>query len=428
MDVAMAPERLRAWVDDVAALTKPQAVYWCDGSRREIEELYGRMVAEGSLIRLDPVEASRLLLRTEPRQRRRAGRGPDVHLLSRSRQCRADKQLARPGRDARRARAHSGRLHAGPHALRDPLSDGAAQESHGAGRRRADRQPLRRRQHADHDAHGTGRAGGARRDGRIREGHPQHRHARSGQPLHQPFPRRESRHQRQLELRRQRALGEEMFRAAAGQRDGPKGGMAGRAHADHRHHRAERPQDLYRGRFSVGLRENQSCHARAARRPIAKRAGTSKRWETTSPGSSSDPMAGSTASIRKPDSSASPPARAWRPIRTPCSPAAPTRSSPTSPCCRDNTVWWEGMDGPAPATAFDWKGQPVDARIQDAGRPSEQPLHGARRRSALRSRPTGKSPRGCRSTPSSSAAAAPRPFRLSTRRFTGGTGPSSAPR
>lgn len=44
---------LRAWVNEVAALTKPQAVHWCDGSRAEIERLYAQMVAEGSLIRLD---------------------------------------------------------------------------------------------------------------------------------------------------------------------------------------------------------------------------------------------------------------------------------------------------------------------------------------------------------------------------------------
>jgi phosphoenolpyruvate carboxykinase (GTP) len=48
--------RLRAWVDEVAALTKPEAVSWCDGSRGEIEKLYAEMVADGSLIRLDPIK------------------------------------------------------------------------------------------------------------------------------------------------------------------------------------------------------------------------------------------------------------------------------------------------------------------------------------------------------------------------------------
>jgi phosphoenolpyruvate carboxykinase (GTP) len=52
----MSHSLLRAWVDDVAAITKPQAVSWCDGSRGEIEELYARMVAEDSLIGLDPIK------------------------------------------------------------------------------------------------------------------------------------------------------------------------------------------------------------------------------------------------------------------------------------------------------------------------------------------------------------------------------------
>src|SRR5580704_3303160 len=47
---------LRAWVNDVAALTRPQSVYWCDGSRSEIDNLAAQMVADGSLIRLDPIK------------------------------------------------------------------------------------------------------------------------------------------------------------------------------------------------------------------------------------------------------------------------------------------------------------------------------------------------------------------------------------
>ena len=46
-------------------------------------------------------------------------------------------------------------LHAGPHALRRAVLDGAAGQSDRAHRRRADRQSVRRRQHAHHDAHGA---------------------------------------------------------------------------------------------------------------------------------------------------------------------------------------------------------------------------------------------------------------------------------
>jgi phosphoenolpyruvate carboxykinase (GTP) len=52
----MSHSLLRAWVAEVAALTGPKSVYWCDGSAGEIEKLNAEMVADGSLIRLDPVK------------------------------------------------------------------------------------------------------------------------------------------------------------------------------------------------------------------------------------------------------------------------------------------------------------------------------------------------------------------------------------
>jgi phosphoenolpyruvate carboxykinase (GTP) len=52
----MSHSLLRAWVAEVAALTGPKSVFWCDGSAGEIEKLYAEMVTDGSLIRLDPVK------------------------------------------------------------------------------------------------------------------------------------------------------------------------------------------------------------------------------------------------------------------------------------------------------------------------------------------------------------------------------------
>lgn len=46
--------RLLAWVDEVAALTKPKAVHWCDGSDEEWTALTDELVALGTLKRLNP--------------------------------------------------------------------------------------------------------------------------------------------------------------------------------------------------------------------------------------------------------------------------------------------------------------------------------------------------------------------------------------
>ncbi|WP_419321153.1 phosphoenolpyruvate carboxykinase (GTP) [Caulobacter sp. ErkDOM-E] len=46
--------RLVTWVNEVAALTKPKAIYWCDGSDAEWERLTGELIASGTLKRLNP--------------------------------------------------------------------------------------------------------------------------------------------------------------------------------------------------------------------------------------------------------------------------------------------------------------------------------------------------------------------------------------
>src|SRR5579859_3261423 len=48
--------KLLAWVDDIAQLCEPAAIHWCDGSESEFEMLTERMVASGTLLRLNPAK------------------------------------------------------------------------------------------------------------------------------------------------------------------------------------------------------------------------------------------------------------------------------------------------------------------------------------------------------------------------------------
>ena len=48
--------RLLAWVADMAALCKPDAIHWCDGSDEEYNSLCAKLVDAGTLRRLDPIK------------------------------------------------------------------------------------------------------------------------------------------------------------------------------------------------------------------------------------------------------------------------------------------------------------------------------------------------------------------------------------
>ena len=46
-------KKLVEWVDKMAALCKPDQIYWCNGSQEEYDRLCSEMVASGTFIKLN---------------------------------------------------------------------------------------------------------------------------------------------------------------------------------------------------------------------------------------------------------------------------------------------------------------------------------------------------------------------------------------
>ncbi len=273
--------KLRAWVDEVTELAQPDAVHWCDGSAEEYDQLCARAGRRRHLREALGRQAPELLPRPLGPRRRRPGRGPHLHLLPERGGRRPDQQLARSRRDAGDAARPLQRLHAGPHHVRGALLDGPDRLSDRPRGRAADRLRLRGGVHADHDPHGQGRARRAGRRRRLRAlpalGRGAERQLvvalQRRQQVHRPLPRDPRDLVVRLGLRRQRAAGQEVLRAADRLGHGSGRGLAGRAHAD--------PQaDLARGRgqargrrVPVGLRQDQPGHAHPHARGLGGRDG-----------------------------------------------------------------------------------------------------------------------------------------------------------
>ena len=173
--------------------------------------------------------------------------------------------------------------HEGPHHVRRPLLHGPTRLRHRPHRRPADRFGLRRGVDEDHDPHGHGRPRGAGRRRRLRPlpalGRRAPRAGPAGRPLalqrrqqvHRPLPRDPGDRLVRLGLRRQRAAGQEVLRAAHRLGHGPRRRLDGRAHAHPQAHLPRGRDPLHRRRLPLRLRQDQPGHAHTHHRRVEGR-------------------------------------------------------------------------------------------------------------------------------------------------------------